>query len=187
MVSGAVTVISPPTSVVQGQTESDTQVFAFFERTRLLTSLLTVNIDSPGFYDATLDLPTPSPVIAPGTRVDSYLVHFDAVGSQRVELTGSITFDVPVLGIMVNNLLMVQSDPILGNSSTAYPQTDGFRGLDFDFADTIAFSSDRKTVDLALVTNAFVDQIRIVTATSIPEPNSLLLLATALPFLRRKR
>ena len=167
---GAVTEVSPPPSVKTGATQSDTQIIVFAERQNTeLSSDLAVDIVDAGTYtgpDATLI----SGKISAGTFVNSYLLHFDPV-TGNTSLSGSVTFEEPILGLIVLKPALVSSDDCLGASGTFYP--DNFeRRMELkapnptDPQDQVIFSADRKTVTVTVLTSVkWQDQVRIITAT----------------------
>ena len=75
-VSGQITKIAPPGSVVLGVLESNLTMYAFDEQQCVtLVAPLKVNISQPGLYNSSLLL-TPAAIPA-GTRVSSHFVQAD--------------------------------------------------------------------------------------------------------------
>lgn len=180
--SGAVSVISAPTSVAPGALESNTTVYAFNEKQGLvLTSALAVDFIPPLFASAG--------TIASGQKVDSHFVHFDRAGATGTNtLSGSVTFDGIILGLIFDNGSLDGTDGLLGSASTTYPAS-GNPGRRFDFGpeastDIFTISGGQLTFNFTSVTSGInIDQMRIVTATPaapIPEPGSLVLAGLAL-------
>ena len=170
--TGAVFGASPPSSVLLGDTESNTAILAFFESRNTLQSDLVVDANSPGLYNQLSDLPTPSPAINSRTTIDSYLLHFDSIGITGVTLEGSVTFGTDILGIIIDSDALAASDSLLGSQTTAYETTE-LRGPELFSNDTVSLSSDRRTITVRWFTNRLVDQIRILTVTSTPEPGNI--------------
>ncbi|RMF86878.1 MAG: hypothetical protein D6739_02515, partial [Nitrospirae bacterium] len=167
-VSGAVTLAPPPGDVTLGAYESDTAIYLFPERTGVtLASDLAADVTAPGSVGTSADL-TPG-TIAAATAVDSYLLHFDPVGSTNVvRLTGSVTFDRPILGVLVADNTLAGSDGPLGHPGTLYPTTLALRGLEFPGQDYLTLSADMRTLELDWTASDVLDQVRVVTA--VPEP-----------------
>jgi ferric-dicitrate binding protein FerR (iron transport regulator) len=115
-----------------------------------------------------------------GTRVKSYYVHFDRVGRGKsdIESKGSITFDRPVLGVLVSYKGLNQTDAWLAHSGTHY-ETEGGRLVEMRFMgtkahpqnpntsgrfDEVHLSPDGRTVTMDLLTGWAVDQFRVLVA-----------------------
>lgn len=189
--SGDVVVIPAPVDVRMDQLESDTDLFVFVESVGVLLPMdIAAEITMPGFYNQPGDLT--AGVVPGGTIVNSYLLHGDNVDGSGVvpRLNGSISFDDPILAILLGNVLnddpnpsLDDTDAILGSTTTLYGTGDFGRGLFFS-EDSVILSADRRTVDVSFRFAAYYDQIRIVT---IPEPASFLLLATVCPVILRRR
>ena len=162
---------APPASVVLGATESDSQILLFTESTNVaLPEPTEVDISLPGAYhfppDPATGLLTPA-TIAAGTCVNSYFLHFDRVTNVGfTRLTGSATFDLPIIGVIVLTSQLDASDATLGHPGTTYPiGTAAARGLEFE--EVVTLSDDRRTLSVELEIplrhdNTF-DQIRVIT------------------------
>ena len=116
-----------------------------------------------------------------GTRVRSYYVHFDRVGRGKsdVESKGSITFDRPVLGMVIPFKTLAQTDAWLAHSGTTY-EPGGTRLLEMRFMgwkqpnsqhpntsgrfDEVHLGPDGRTVTMDLLTGWGVDQLRVLVA-----------------------
>jgi hypothetical protein len=186
-VSGDAQQIAAPSSVVSGATESADFVRIFLERRNFtLPADLEVDFTEPGLYDQPKDLPSPSPLLAAGTRVDSYFFHTDPpVGKSVYVFDGSVTFSTDILGVILfnpdSNPKLTETDTLLGHPSTTYPAP-GLDTRDVEFedgSDDVTLSADRRTLTFHFVTAPGpMDQIRVITAESIdtaavPEPASL--------------
>jgi uncharacterized protein (TIGR03382 family) len=177
--SGAVAVVPAPLDLREGAWESDTEIRALAERQGvLLADALPVDITVPGQYGAG-GTPNISPgAISAGTRIDSYLVHFDTIPDQSVSAGGSVTFDSAILGMLVRAQALIETDSLVGLPGALYPQGDA-RGWEFQQPeqggglDSLTFSADRQTISFELRNGARVDQIRILTA--VPEPAAAVL------------
>ena len=151
--------------------------------------------------------------IAAGTTVNSYFLHADPVGtstdsSDVMSITGTITFDAPILGLIwsgvscnncpVSNMYLDSSD-YLGATGTSYPTGGLGRGYEIDDFYAINGTQDFVTISsdgysLSTVSSAaqplFSDQIRVVTAV-VPLPLPVWMMASGLMVLfgvaRKKR
>jgi hypothetical protein len=128
------------------------------------------------------DAPQPSKpervTLPAGTRVRSYYVHFDNVGRgvREVESKGTITFDQPVLGLVIPGTALKQTDLWLARADTTY-ETDSNRTLEMRFMgsktykpqpnisgryDEVHLGADGHTVTMDLLASWSVDQFRIL-------------------------
>jgi len=168
IVTTSCTQVAPPTSVVEGATESNTNILAFNEKQDFaLPSDTFVNISSPGTYLFFPGQPIFTPASIPaGSVVDSHLLHFDPVSAfpPAVEADCSVTFDCDVIGIIVLSADLDNSDG-LGAAATTYPAPglNPRRGLDEH--DSVTLSADRRTVTVHLEsdTSFDTDHIRVIT------------------------
>jgi hypothetical protein len=90
-----------------------------------------------------------------GSLVSSHYLIFDPASTKTV--SGTVTFDEPVLGIITSNLRFDDTDSLLGNAGTSY--TIGNQQL--ESPDTVTISGN--TIDFSLTTNSPGDAIRVVT------------------------
>lgn len=186
--TGAVELVAIPPSLVLGDFESSTRARVMFERSRLLSLPLNVDITAAGLYDQTADL-TPGPIPA-GTMIQSYILHADPVaGTQRV-YEGSVRFDEPVVGIIIGLNRLRDTDLFLGAPGTAYDGTDQARALEFNAAGTgdevsLSMTPDRRVVTIRWSTSTALDEVRILT---LPTPGTSALAVLGLAAgLRRRR
>lgn len=193
VLSGDIELIAPPVSVDVHDLESDDLARIFVERLSFtLASDLEVDFTATGTYNGTGDLPAVEPVIAAGTKLDSYFITSDNVGSSGLRrYDGSVTFDTEILGVILTNILaagdptalLSKSDLILGHPGTMYPPaTNNARDLELGAgmnSDQLTLSADRRTLTFHFATELSADQLRILTAPStvgaVPEPASLTL------------
>lgn len=153
----------PPFPLTLDAWESDTYIRAFTERQgEVLDADLEVDIALPGTYGPDA---TGTYVIPKGSKVNSYFLHFDRVGSSGyLYLEGHVWFEEPVLGIIVSDERLEASDEALGASVTTYPEDLEYRGLELDppgVYDCLSFS--RRKMDIALSTSTYLDHVRVIT------------------------
>jgi hypothetical protein len=163
--TGAISHVSPPSSVERGRLQSDDEMGIFIERAgHLTTSTLLVNASESGIYDETADL---TPALVPsGAIVDSYFLHFDPA-SAVVELEGTVRFDTPIVGLMVLDSAIRESDSELGAPTVSYSSARD-RGLELDKnPDQFEISSDFLVLNVSLQASNVVDQVRIVTLSRV--------------------
>lgn len=163
-VTEAVQIVSAPAYIAANSVEDPTAIL-FPERQNVtLTNPVEVNVTQPGAYDDMEDLGAKG-LIDAGTMVSSYLLHFDPVGRplDTKEVIGSVTFDEPILGLIIFTQDFVDSNAALGAPGTQY----GFLSpVDLgatEYVDNFALSADRKTVTFCFRTTRSSDSIRILT------------------------
>lgn len=135
----------------------------------LLQEDLIVSRTEPGLYRPT-DANERSTVPA-GTRVDSYLVHINRPRrpTNRITRTFTLTFDQPVIALIVHTNLIITTNGTFGNPTTRYIKAGGI-GLvsksgfatDAPQVDAIDWSDDRKTLRVTLNIEDY-DQFRVLT------------------------
>ena len=111
-----------PDSVAEGHTESNDALVLFQEGDAFrLPEALPVTATEPGLYTSFVDRLAWLPA---GLEVNSYLVHFDPVGSRNdqspVAVQGSVTFDRPILGLIARGDQLAASELALSLPGTRY-------------------------------------------------------------------
>lgn len=163
-VGGAVNVLAePPTDVRLDALTSDTNAFVFVEQAcATLASGLGVDVLNPaGTYG---DASTQPGVIPTGTKVDSYYVHIDQVQTAGVRsISGTLTFDRPVLGLIFLTHTLNATDAALGASGTTYPQVSDTAARGYDAPDAVQVSADGLTVTFSTTIAQYQDELRIIT------------------------
>jgi len=181
--TGDVTVIAPPPDATQDKLESNSTIFAWVEKQIFKLPVgVTTNASAPGLYDSPADLSNAT--LPAGSWVHSYYVHADYVGSPPpgtagTWLSGSITFEEDILGVITTDGDLLAAHPILGAPGTLYD--DGFAtGLDLNDKprwDRFILSADMHTVEIVQFWVSTVrDSMRIVTFSVVPEPGTIALL-----------
>lgn len=110
-----------------------------------------------------------------GTRVTSYLLHFDIQENPQREIsqrTGVIEFDRPILAVILDDDQLAATDVALGIADVPYdsdPEARKTRGLELDVLDKVVISPDQRRllVTCALGTEA-TDQVRILISADEP-------------------
>ena len=162
--TGNIVTVGAPPSVAVGAFESDTRIIAFAEReTRVLAMPLALDITAPGSYGGGITTLTPGNA-NPGDTINSYYVSADIVSVGPISLSGTITFDEPVIGIEVNDSSLDATDARLGAAGTIYPTGVANRGLNLAANDKVILSGNRRDVTINWEVFNVTDQIRIVTA-----------------------
>lgn len=158
--------IPPPPDVTKDALLSDTEMWVFDEKQGFVLT-----------DDLIVDLGGSSGVISAGTRINSHFVHSQSLTAPgAVSLSGSATFNAPILGIIASANLLDASDSILSLAGTSYPTGLSTRSTEFTLGDSIAFAGN--TVTLTLNTGSNPDQLRVISA--VPIPASIWLFGTGL-------
>lgn len=173
-VSNTIQIISPPPSVQIGALTSDTLIRTFAE-VQDLTLKSSVAVDDTASGSFTSNSALVGGTIAAGTAVDSYLFHSDTATTSHV-YTGSVTFSTQILGLIVLTQSLDSTDAQLAHPGTTY-STSNLRGLELSpTADSFTLSADRRTLTFHFLTNNSLDEVRVVTAATVPEPASVVLM-----------
>lgn len=165
-----------------GLVQSDTEIFVLPEGyAQLLNKPLGVNITAPGKVRVAAEL-SPADIPA-GTRVKSFILQFKPLDlrddratppnqpnpDELARIVGEITFDRPVLGLIVVGDDLRASDGRFSKRGGQFPQKG--RALELSGTprdDTVTLSEDRRTVKLDLAAHgAFGDQVRVIVDQSL--------------------
>lgn len=186
--SGSMTYVTAPGSVAAGATENTTSIITFDEQQNYTLST-DLSLDYLSSTENTGSL-------AAGREINSYFVHFDAVGAASqvedlVTITGSVTFDKKILGIIWSGLAhpnapatpqYLDASDYLGATGTFYATGELGRGLELDSdpyytgrGDIFTVSADGRTVDVSMTSYPLrVDQFRVITSV-VPVPAAVYL------------
>ena len=135
--------------------KSDNVIYLAVERRSMaLTESLAVNISRPGKYFQESEL-TPLELLA-GEQVRSYVLHYapsDRIGPRRADrISGSITFDRPILGLVVQHEELLASSRLFSRRGRG--EKNPRRELRLNGSpngDRISLSEDRMTLTVDLV------------------------------------
>jgi hypothetical protein len=153
--------------------EDDDRILVIPERRDLsLGASLRVDITKPGGYEGPLLLASEEFFPEQGVKVRSFLLRYNPVGKLKARtkrFEGSVTFDRPVLAIIVGSRKLNRSDRIL--SKAPLPKIDSkdieLRGLErgqVPYLDRVTLSPDRKTIGVVFHAGESIDEIRAITA-----------------------
>ena len=155
----------PPSSF--GFTEADSVALVLERRNVLLEQPLDVTFDrhkrgTNSAYD------THVKVLEAGTRVDSYLMHFNPSVRLGKGPGGGVQFDRPIIGVIARGDQLRSSDAILGLPELAYPD-ETRRGLegDSEALDVIRMEGDQMGVAFSGQETG-LDQVRILIESRSP-------------------
>lgn len=171
--TGLMKFVSPGPDFVPGRFEDSDSIVVFPERTEVVLSEdVKVDVVEPGQFQRIRR--KEQPVLSAGLRVRSYLLQLDPVGSfttaeaDKSRVIGQITFDRPILGLIVKTAKLNASDRLLGHPQGNYGMSR--RGIEPALPnnppnlqrDLVILSDDRRTLSLDLSAGSAVDQIRVV-------------------------
>ncbi len=182
-VGGAVVDVSgaPPSDISVGVEESDSDLLAFDEN-QMVVLAGDLDIDKDGTPGGPFGVGAASPTtIAGGTLVNSHYIHYDSVSDSLTNLSGSVTFQGTIIGVIFLNPNQLASNAELGLAGTSYGGAHQYEGNDM-----FTISGDGKTISVFNEATNGIDGIRVITepfdnvpvgGTFIPIDQSALLLA----------
>ena len=145
----------------------------------------------PGEYQTGIDSRQPG-VIPAGTRVSSFMIHFDIIPAPFGPDTASLILhtDENIIGVILSDNLLDASDPIVGAPGTIYPTGLALRGATVDPTEgnddivvgvpgDLGVGYSRSVFVRGLQVGAVMDEVRIITA-PVPEPASGILALTSI-------
>ena len=169
-VAGAAEIVTAPTSVAVGVYESSTNVRVFNERQVNLAASLTISF----FNQSGVLVPRTLNV---GVCVQSHMIHFDEAAGQPAVLTGSATFDMPIIAVIPTNINILgfraldATDPVFGVLGTTYPTVgNNSRSVEAILGgDSLSYSfAQPSRLGFTLNSDGF-DQMRVLTECA-PDP-----------------
>jgi hypothetical protein len=146
-IGGQALVTEPPASVQPGAWENDSNIRVFGERYNTeLTTALTIG----------------GKVIPAGTKVNSYYVHADPVGSANVnrEYTGSISFGSQILAIAASTADLQATAAQFGKPGVTY-STSTDQGLEYNDSATTGTTVGKVNLDFNAYNTS--DAVRVIT------------------------
>ena len=158
---------APPWPRPLKRIESDSHIFVVPEGySQQLVDPVAVDIVQPGTYSTVDQLVDEQ--LSPGTVIKSYLLQFNPVNAEKRRmfdrLEGTITFDQPILGLIVRREALRATDNVFANQRWPGPQP--FRELELNglpIGDHITLSDDGRTVTLNLVARGRLsDHVRVI-------------------------
>jgi hypothetical protein len=167
------------TSLDTGNLTSDSTAFILKENSgvSLATDLIVGGSGTYNQQDFQNGVITPTTILA-GTVVDSYLLHFNPSSSSQTTISGSVSFDGIILGVIYskntdanngNIVGLAATDPLYALPLSSYP-TSGGRGIFDDATDSYGFVFNSGTLNFTFSgSSTALDEIRIL-VDPVPEP-----------------
>jgi PKD repeat protein len=161
-VAGSVEQVTAPSSVKNGVFVSTTMLRTFDEWQGVtLASPVAVNMVTPGNYTKATQFTQGT--IPAGAVVDSYMVHADHTATDNLLYSGSITFQSDILGIIVGDTKLGDTDAVLGATGTLYAKSLYQRGLEIGVGDSVNWQNSR-TIAVNWHQSSVLDEMRVITA-----------------------
>ncbi len=160
----------PPWDLTEHQDDNDIVVFPETERLHFDQP---VGVDSVDSGELLREHTAAGHSIAAGTSVRSYLLQFNPAtkNSEGKILTGEITFNRPIAGVIWNADRLAQTDAVFGAKASQYEfpgrgiETPRIVRVPGAGRDRIFLSDDRHTLHLKLNCSVHLDQIRVLVET----------------------
>jgi hypothetical protein len=161
----------PPWDLTEHRDDNDIVIFPEAERIHLRQP---IGVDSIRPGELLRGQATEGHTIPSGSKIRSYLLQFNPTIKQteRIILTGEITFNQPIAGIIWNADRLAQTDAVCGAEASQYefpgrgvepPRTERPPGAG---RDRIFLSEDRRTLKVKLNCSVHLDQIRVLVETN---------------------
>ena len=171
--TGLMKFVAPGPGFVPGRFEDNQHISVFPERTDVvLQEAIAVDLTRPGLYQRIHPLERLR--IEAGERVRSYLLQLDPLSQRKGEpfyrsrVVGQITFDRPIIGLILRSPKLNDSDAELGHRLGDYGKTR--RGIEPPSddpqpkpgRDEVTLSPNRRTLSVDLSAAMAIDQIRVI-------------------------
>lgn len=164
--SGPMKFVSPGPTFVPGLYEDGENIVVFPERRGvLLEEPIPVDLTDPGEYIRRRKRPQFS--LPAGHRVQSYLLQLNPSRRIKSNVVGQITFEHPILGLVLTSNGLFKTDATLGHPNGDYDAK--WRGVESSREpgggldrDTVILTANRKTLILSLAKGSAFDQIRVI-------------------------
>ncbi len=161
--SGIEVLSSPPANVAVGALESSDSFRVFLESQFVVSGGFDVDHAASGLIDSEGAL-VPAQ-IADGQRVKSYYIHLDPVdnGGGGATLSGAITFTAEILGVLVLNDSVNDTDGALGAGGTFYDVDGAFELM----PDSFEISASRRKITVNATASSSRDRMRVLVANPV--------------------
>ncbi len=122
--------------------------------------------------------------LEPG-NYDSFMLHAETPRN-KIDLTGSITFDTDIIGVIFDKTTLDATDSLFGAASTMYAGVGDDRGFELKGKKNwFSISADRRTLAFRTTVNKSINEVRILTlagptVTAVPISASVWLFGSGL-------
>jgi hypothetical protein len=186
LTSSQVSVLSGAQDFTFSGLNSNQQIFLVSERTQYVLPSDVLLDTLPTGGGGSVPWPGSTVVLGAGTVVDVWLLYARRSSFVPALLTGSIDFGVPILGYSGRTICgLGGSCPAdtrqHGNPASVYPSLPIGAGLELGLLGDRIQQTSNGSVSVSMLTNRILlDQVRIFTDGTTPEPSSYLLIAAGL-------
>ncbi len=151
----------PPPSLVLGKAQNAKAVLYSEKENYDLTSGVSVDLSKPGKVSSASGKSGGS--VPAGTKVDTYLLHFDPPGSSGTVTNVKVAFTAEILGVILSTGGLRATDKQLGVDTCTYDTKQSARGMELG-AEIVELSGDMLTfkIDRLIVTGC-MEEARIIT------------------------
>ncbi len=163
---GAAVIASPPDDISLDAWESSTEARAWFERDVVLSAALDLDVVNSGLVQDAADVVVGQ--VPAGVAISTYMLRVDPFGGASTQYRGYVTFDRPILGLLIHRAQLNGSDATLGAPSVSRYNKNANRGVDLaDDDDSLEISTDRRTVTFLYTAGNYTDDILIVVSSCL--------------------
>lgn len=157
----AVAYTTIPADISNQQWTSRTEIRTWFERQATAPRSIALNHVNRGLVnDGTLLV---SGSVPAGTEFQTYMIRFDPGSNNGITRSGSVRFNAPILGVLVREGGLNNSDATLGRPGVSYNRNIN-RGMEINTNEFFEISADGFQIDFTMVvTNIPTDDIRVMT------------------------
>ncbi len=181
-----------PVAVTSGALTSPDQAFAWAEqRDMRLPNPLAVDIipfvnNAAGIYNSNKRRikSSWSGDLATG-KYNSVMLHADTPDNNKAIFTGFITFKEAIAGIIFKKSSLINTDLLLGASTTIYADSSEKRGFELSESKWFSISPGLRTFEFTTIARRHINEVRILTYAQpslepVPIPASIWLFSSAL-------
>lgn len=169
--TGAIRFVSPGPDFHPGNYKDNEHIVVFPERRGFVAAEdYRVDLADPGEFAR--GEYKEKPILKSGRKFTSYLLQLDAFPegknpNRRRSVQGQITFATPIVGVITNDRLLIESEAVFGLPNVTYPSARMIEprpeGDERPGFDSLILAADRRTLVIELQENpGHLDQVRVI-------------------------